>query len=236
FDLQITVPLLLIAATEVRCGVISAQHNHEVHQPIDHIAHDSKEIDYYSPPKYAFKYGVHDPHTGDVKQQSEARDGDVVKGQYSLVEPDGSIRVVDYVADPVNGFNAVVSKSAPSVHHTNDIHHQVVPEFLPSHVVPSAYVKQVLPVPVVKSPLIRYNKPVYKYTSAIEGAYKDFLDSYGQTDSSERLNYGKPHAKLTARLRHRLPTTQTVESLNDFDVYNGYALDAYLGDLQGHEY
>jgi hypothetical protein len=39
-----------------------------------------------------------------------------VKGQYSLVEPDGSIRTVDYTADPVNGFNAVVSKSGPGVH------------------------------------------------------------------------------------------------------------------------
>lgn len=57
-----------------------------------------------------------DPSTGDVKSQHEARDGDVVKGQYSLVEPDGSVRTVDYTADPVNGFNAIVSKSAPSVH------------------------------------------------------------------------------------------------------------------------
>lgn len=37
-------------------------------------------------------------------------------GQYSLVEPDGSIRTVDYTADPINGFNAVVSKSGPTVH------------------------------------------------------------------------------------------------------------------------
>lgn len=28
-------------------------------------------------------------------------------GQYSLVEPDGSIRTVDYTADPIHGFNAV---------------------------------------------------------------------------------------------------------------------------------
>lgn len=54
--------------------------------------------------------------TGDVKSQSEVRDGGVVKGQYSLVEPDGSVRTVDYTADDVNGFNAVVSKSAPTVH------------------------------------------------------------------------------------------------------------------------
>lgn len=30
---------------------------------------------------------------------SETRDGDVVSGQYSLVEPDGAIRVVTYTAD-----------------------------------------------------------------------------------------------------------------------------------------
>lgn len=33
-----------------------------------------------APPKYAFKYGVNDYHTGDVKSQHETRDGDVVKG------------------------------------------------------------------------------------------------------------------------------------------------------------
>lgn len=32
------------------------------------------------------------------------------------MEPDGSVRTVDYTADPVNGFNAVVSKSGPGVH------------------------------------------------------------------------------------------------------------------------
>jgi len=67
-------------------------------------------------PKYKFEYGVNDASTGDIKQQSEHREGDVVKGQYSLVEPDGSVRTVDYTADPINGFNAVVSKSAPTVH------------------------------------------------------------------------------------------------------------------------
>lgn len=54
--------------------------------------------------------------TGDKKTQHEVRDGDVVKGSYSLVEPDGSVRVVDYAADDVNGFNAVVKKIGPSVH------------------------------------------------------------------------------------------------------------------------
>lgn len=67
-------------------------------------------------PSYAYNYGVSDDLTGDVKSQHEIREGDVVKGQYSLLEPDGSIRTVDYAADDINGFNAVVSKSGLSLH------------------------------------------------------------------------------------------------------------------------
>ncbi|KAK9509437.1 hypothetical protein O3M35_006754 [Rhynocoris fuscipes] len=68
-------------------------------------------IDYVDAhPAYQFEYSVHDAHTGDVKEQSEHRDGDVVKGSYSLVEPDGSKRIVEYTADPHNGFNAIVHR------------------------------------------------------------------------------------------------------------------------------
>ncbi|KAK9869698.1 hypothetical protein WA026_003438 [Henosepilachna vigintioctopunctata] len=62
-------------------------------------------------PNYQFKYGVEDEHTGDKKTQYEVRENGVVKGSYSLVEPDGSIRTVEYTADPVHGFRAVVHKS-----------------------------------------------------------------------------------------------------------------------------
>ncbi|XP_017768723.1 PREDICTED: adult-specific cuticular protein ACP-20-like [Nicrophorus vespilloides] len=62
-------------------------------------------------PKYEFKYGVEDHHTGDQKSQMEVRDGDVVKGEYSVVQPDGTIRKVQYSADHHNGFNAEVSYS-----------------------------------------------------------------------------------------------------------------------------
>jgi len=67
-------------------------------------------------PKYAFEYGVKDTHTGDVKSQSEQRDGDVVKGEYSLLQPDGTTRTVHYSADGHNGFNAVVQISGHAVH------------------------------------------------------------------------------------------------------------------------
>lgn len=58
----------------------------------------------------SFSYGVSDPHTGDVKSQHEKRVGDSVVGQYSLLESDGTKRIVDYAANPHTGFNAVVRK------------------------------------------------------------------------------------------------------------------------------
>lgn len=67
-------------------------------------------------PNYLFNYGVHDIKTGDIKSQWEHRDGDTVRGQYSLVEADGSVRTVKYTADDHNGFNAVVSKTGVNHH------------------------------------------------------------------------------------------------------------------------
>lgn len=58
---------------------------------------------------YNFGYAVNDPHNGDQHDQQESRQGGVVKGSYSLIETDGTRRIVHYTADPVNGFNAVVS-------------------------------------------------------------------------------------------------------------------------------
>lgn len=72
--------------------------------------------DYHSYPKYKFEYGVKDPHTGDHKSQWEVRDGDVVKGEYTLDEADGTKRIVSYTADDHNGFNAVVKKVGHAIH------------------------------------------------------------------------------------------------------------------------
>jgi hypothetical protein len=69
---------------------------------------------------YSFSYGVKDLHTGDVKHQWEKRDGDTVRGHYSVLEPDGSVRTVDYTADGKSGFNAVVKHSAPLHHPVQD--------------------------------------------------------------------------------------------------------------------
>ncbi|KAK7872428.1 hypothetical protein R5R35_007031 [Gryllus longicercus] len=68
-------------------------------------------------PNYKFDYSVHDPHHGDVKSQHESRHGDQVKGAYSLVEPDGHVRKVQYTADKHNGFQAIVSREGKTSLH-----------------------------------------------------------------------------------------------------------------------
>ncbi|XP_054264275.1 cuticle protein 7-like [Macrosteles quadrilineatus] len=101
-------------------GLCAAGYVH--HSPYNQV------VDYYAPPKYAFDYTVADYHTGDSKSQWETRDGDVVKGQYSLIEPDGSVRTVEYTADDHNGFNAVVKKTEPKIPHPAPVvHYQPAP-------------------------------------------------------------------------------------------------------------
>lgn len=76
---------------------------------------------------YHFEYGVKDPHTHDVKSQHETSDGHGnVKGSYSLVEPDGSTRVVEYTADAEHGFNAKVKKIDAHPHHEH-VYHEAAP-------------------------------------------------------------------------------------------------------------
>ncbi|KAJ8731937.1 hypothetical protein PYW08_014667 [Mythimna loreyi] len=66
--------------------------------------------------KYEYKYEVSDPQTGDRKSHWETRDGDKVRGVYTLYEPDGALRTVEYTADAVHGFNAVVIRKEPNNH------------------------------------------------------------------------------------------------------------------------
>nr|QGN67024.1 cuticular protein CP3 [Galeruca daurica] len=67
--------------------------------------------DEYDPhPQYNFAYDIQDGLTGDSKNQHEVRDGDVVQGSYSLTDADGYRRTVEYTADPIHGFNAVVHR------------------------------------------------------------------------------------------------------------------------------
>ncbi|CAG4977169.1 unnamed protein product [Colias eurytheme] len=103
--------LLAVAAAQYGHGygeAHSSQHfiKHDGHPEVVHGHHGHH--DYHTHPHYQFDYKVEDHHTGDIKSQHEDRDGDVVKGVYSLHQPDGSERTVHYHGDHHTGFHADV--------------------------------------------------------------------------------------------------------------------------------
>lgn len=110
FCFQITfICLALVAAME--CALLRTAAPVAVGPaPVAAAAVPVLNTDYDPHPQYAFAYNVQDALTGDSKSQQEVRDGDVVKGSYSVVDADGSLRTVFYTADPINGFNAVVQR------------------------------------------------------------------------------------------------------------------------------
>lgn len=62
------------------------------------------------PANYQFQYNINDGLTGDFKSQSERADNGAVSGSYQLIDADGYLRVVDYTADDINGFQANVRR------------------------------------------------------------------------------------------------------------------------------
>ncbi|XP_047537758.1 larval cuticle protein A2B-like [Vanessa atalanta] len=127
-------------------------------------------VEEYDPhPQYSFAYDVQDGLTGDSKSQHETRDGDVVQGSYSVVDPDGTKRTVDYTADPHNGFNAVVHKEplavkAAPVAYAAPVA-KVVSPFV--HAAPVAYaaapVVHAAPIAKIAAPAISYSSPYYHH-------------------------------------------------------------------------
>ncbi|XP_066254830.1 adult-specific cuticular protein ACP-20-like [Euwallacea similis] len=85
--------------------------------------HGHHIIEFYSFPHYEYKYEVHDPHHHDVHEHHEKRYGDKVEGEYSLHDPDGTIRIVKYEADHKNGFNAHVERKGHAEHPHIEYHH-----------------------------------------------------------------------------------------------------------------
>lgn len=83
--------------------------------PLAKLAPIHPGLNYDPHPQYTYAYDVQDSLTGDSKSQQETRNGDIVSGSYSFIEADGTRRIVEYTADPVNGFNAVVHREPVAV-------------------------------------------------------------------------------------------------------------------------
>lgn len=114
--------------------------------PVNHSGNES-------PAHYEFSYSVNDEHTGDIKSQQETRNGDAVQGHYELIDSDGFKRIVDYTADDVHGFNAVVRREPTHIRIPVPAPHQYSPTVVP-HYAPNPIHHDSFPSPaVVKSPV-----------------------------------------------------------------------------------
>nr|P82121.1 RecName: Full=Cuticle protein 8; AltName: Full=BcNCP21.1 [Blaberus craniifer] len=133
----------------------------------------------YDPnPQYTFSYNVDDPETGDSKSQEETRNGDNVQGRYSVIESDGSRRVVEYSADAVSGFNAVVHREAGAA--------PPPPAVVRSAYQPVAY--KSAPVAYSDVPAARYIQPVY---NPVPLQYKSAPVAYSEVPA---VRYKRPIA------------------------------------------
>ncbi|XP_056629884.1 cuticle protein 7-like [Diorhabda sublineata] len=119
--------------------------------------------DYSAPAHYQFNYAIEDPHTGDIKNQQETREGDVVKGSYSLVEADGSKRIVEYTADAHSGFNAAVHWQ-PAAYQAKPVAAYAQPTYKVA--APAAYAR---PTYKVAAPAA-YAQPTYKVVAPVAHA------------------------------------------------------------------
>lgn len=118
-----------------------------------------------APANYDFGYSVNDPHTGDIKSQQESRHGDAVQGSYSLIEADGTKRIVEYTADAHNGFNAIVHKEPATVAVKTAV------PVVAKYAAPIAYAAPVAKVAYTASPVItKAYAPTLSY-SAVPSAY-----------------------------------------------------------------
>ncbi|XP_057666757.1 cuticle protein-like [Diorhabda carinulata] len=157
-----------------------------------------KDYDHYHYPKYEYSYGVHDPHTGDQKSQHEERDGDVVKGYYTVADPDGTLRTVHYTADDHNGFNAVVQKDG------HQIHPQIYGKVIAEPVVEKVLVEPIYEKVLYDQPLYEkaYKKPFYGYENGPLG------NKYGS--SRQAVSYMSPLAQDYSCIENRNGLTYLV--------------------------
>ncbi|XP_068622858.1 cuticle protein 7-like [Battus philenor] len=142
--------------------------------PVGKLAYAEPE----APAHYEFQYSVQDAQSGDVKQQQEARAGDTLHGSYSLVQPDGVQRIVDYSVDKDSGFNAVVR-------------YEGHPTAAPAKI---AYA----PAPVAYAPApVTYAAPKISYAPITKVAYAAPVAKLAYAAPAAKVAYSAPLTQVT---------------------------------------
>ncbi|CRL00579.1 CLUMA_CG013839, isoform A [Clunio marinus] len=149
--------IFFAAASMAYAGVLPVYDDHSHHyQAAAPVVYKQaavvKQVVHEEPANYEFNYDVHDPHTGDIKQQHEHAHDGAIQGQYSLIDADGHRRIVDYTADDHHGFQANVRREPLEGH-------KIV-----KTVQPAIAVQKVIAQPAIA--VQKYIQPAQQYVSA----------------------------------------------------------------------
>jgi len=111
------------------------------------------------PPKpFSYKYESPDPYGGYSTHESHGDEYGRISGAYTVHNPDGTQRLVKYVADPLGGFNAQVDTNEEGTKTSQpanaEIHSTAPEEGYYPHAAQQKYVKT-----VVAAPSRHYRRP-----------------------------------------------------------------------------
>ncbi|CAG4997467.1 unnamed protein product [Parnassius apollo] len=119
-------------------------------------------------PQYNFAYGTNDANTGNYKSQQDNYRGDNVLGQYSLLQPNGITRNVDYRANDYSAFNALVNNGRKQNNAPNDGQVEITNDGVARQNNEASKINQLLLTPnnqhASQSPLIITHTSVYHHT------------------------------------------------------------------------
>ncbi|KAJ0179794.1 hypothetical protein K1T71_004385 [Dendrolimus kikuchii] len=214
----------------------------------DSHTHSSKQ------PKYEYKYEVSDHQTGDRKSHWETRNGDVVNGAYSLYEPDGSLRTVEYSADSHHGYKLLKSKEFHA-HSSSNLKiialsailaisaAGIVPvdHYSPAAAVSSqsivrhdegqrlAKVAVAAPVAYHAAPVAYHSAPVAYQTAPVYNAAPAHYSAANAVSSQTILHHDQPqaHGILAAPVHYAAPVAKVLAPAHKI-VVSGHHEDEYI--------
>ncbi|GAB6027060.1 hypothetical protein CHUAL_013787 [Chamberlinius hualienensis] len=119
----------------------------------------------YEERDYKFGYAIKDDYTYNQHSRQEHKYGNTVTGRYTVLEPNGYLRIVHYVADD-KGFRAEVQRQQPHNEEYNHnpkikapLHPGPVPIYDRQHQLPSSRVQTHVPQKISPEPSISFIPP-----------------------------------------------------------------------------